>query len=139
MRNITADWGSAAKDYNRFALLFAFLASRIMTKDIRESDWKILKQLHQVALNRFCQYALSDIEGIVTDTSKTPHQRYITLYETVQRRDKEIVESFDNLSRSKAFLQIAALRSRQLLENEEFLRFGEETRALVEMLLENHA
>ena len=125
--------------HNLFELLFALLASRIMTRDIRESDWKVLKQLHEVALNRFCQQALSDIEGIVTDTSRTPHQRYIALYEIVQRRDKEIVKVFDNLKRSTAFLQIAALRSRHLLESEEFLRFSEETRALVEVFLENHA
>ncbi|MDP1658808.1 MAG: peptide ABC transporter substrate-binding protein [Methylotenera sp.] len=110
-----------------------------MTKDIRESDWKVLKQLHDVALNRFCQRALSDFEGIATDTSRTPHQRYLSLYETVQRRDKEIMKVFDNLSRSRAFLQIVALHSRHLLENEEFLRFSEETRALVEVFLENHA
>ena len=109
-----------------------------MTRDIQESDWKVLKKLHEVALNRFCQRALSDIEGIVADPSRTPHQRYIALYETVQRRDKDLAKVFDNPSRSKAFLQIAALRSRHLIENEEFLRFSEETRALAEMFLEKH-
>jgi len=109
-----------------------------MTRDIQESDWKVLKKLHEVALNRFCQRALSDIEGIVADTSRTPHQRYIALYEAVQRRDKELAKIFDNPSRSKAFLQIAALRSRHLIENEEFLRFGEETQALANVFLERH-
>lgn len=109
-----------------------------MTRDIQESDWKVLKKLHEVALNRFCQRALSDIENIVADTLRTPHQRYIALYETVQRRDKDLAKVFDNPSRSKAFLQIAALRSRHLIENEEFLRFSEETRALAEMFLEKH-
>ncbi len=110
-----------------------------MARDIREADWKVLRQLHEVALNRFCQRVLLDVESIAIDGSRTPHQRYLALYEAVQRRDKEMAQVFDNPRRSTAFAQIAALRSRDLLENEEFLRFSEEVRALVELFLESRA
>lgn len=107
-----------------------------MTQNIRESDWKILKQLHEVALERFCQRVLSEIGEISSDISKTSHQRYLDLYKTVHLRDKEISNAFNNLRRSSAFMQIAHLQSRGFLENEEFLRFSDETRALIEAMLE---
>ena len=107
-----------------------------MAREIRESDWKVLKQLHAVALERFCQRVLSEIEGITTDASITPHQRYLAVYEAVRCRDKELANVFDNLRRSTAFMQIAALQSRGLLEKEEFLRFSDETRTLIEAYLD---
>jgi hypothetical protein len=108
-----------------------------MAQDISESDWKVIKQLHAVALDRFCQRVLSEVNEIAADTSRTSHQRYLALFETVQRRNKEMANVFDGLRRSTALLQIAALRSRGLLEDSEFMRFSAGTRALVEVFLDS--
>ncbi|MGB4925450.1 MAG: hypothetical protein WBP25_03010 [Giesbergeria sp.] len=107
-----------------------------MARELSESDWKVLKQLHSIALERFCQRVLSEVDGIVADTSKTSHQRYLAMYEAIQRRDKEISRVFDDLRRSTAILQLAALRSRKLIEDAEFMRFSEETQGLVGVFLE---
>jgi len=44
-------------------------------RQIKESDWKILRQLSTVALERFCQRTLSEFEAIGNDDSKSFHQR----------------------------------------------------------------
>ena len=110
-----------------------------MSRDIRESDWKILKQLHPIALERFCQRVFQEVDGITSEASETFHQRYLALYKIVERRDKEMESVFGSLRRSTALLQIAALRSRGLLEDEEFVRFSEEVQGDVAVFLDGRA
>ena len=40
-----------------------------MMREIKESDWKILRQLHSVALERFCEQILFEIEEIRSDSA----------------------------------------------------------------------
>ena len=124
--------------HNHNALEFELYSVNIMAREIRESDWKILRQLHKIALDRFCEHVFSEIEGIAADQSTSPYERYVSLYKTVQSRDKEISNLFDNLKRSTALLQIAALHAHGLLENEEYMRFSEETRAVVAEFLDDN-
>ena len=51
------------------------------------------------------------------------------------RRDKEIAQTFNDLRRSRAFTQIASLKGRGLLTEDEFLRFSQDTRDSVDLLL----
>ena len=108
-----------------------------MARDIPESDWKELKQLHVLALDRFCQRVLAEVAEISSDASKTAHQRYLALYAVVDTRNMEMSDIFDQHRRSAAIFEIAALQSRGLLEKEEFMRFSEETRALIEAMLKS--
>ncbi len=104
-------------------------------REIKESDWKILRRLHEVALERFCQRVLSEIEHINADRAKSSHQKYLEIYDLTRRRDKEIAEVFNNLRRSTAFFQLAAIEGRGLLTPEEFQRLSQETRNLIGVLL----
>ena len=36
--------------------------------EIKESDWKLLRRLHQVALERFCERALTDVQSALADS-----------------------------------------------------------------------
>jgi len=104
-------------------------------RQIKESDWKILSQLKPQALERLCKEILLEIETINADTGNTFHQRYLSIYETVQRRDKDIVLIFDGLARSTAFIKLAAMKSRSLLTEDEFSRFSQETRDVIALIL----
>ena len=44
-----------------------------MMREIGQPDWKLYRQLHPVALERFCQRVLSDIERPAKDSAKTSH------------------------------------------------------------------
>ena len=102
-----------------------------MTRQIKESDWKLLKQLAPVALERFCRRALAEIDRIASDGTKSYHQRYRAIFAVIRNRDKEIADAFDGLHRSTAFLQLCIIYSHGLLHDGEFLRFSAETREAV--------
>ena len=104
-------------------------------RQIKESDWKLLRQMASVALERFCREILETLERLLADDTKTYHQRYLAVYELLQRRDKKLAEAFDNMRRSTAFYQLAHIYSQRLLRDEEFSRFSPETRSFVELLL----
>lgn len=104
---------------------------------IKEPDWKLFRELQPVALERFCGNVLTEIEHIGADTSKSVHSRYLTIYKTMERRDKEIAQTFNDLRRSTALFQIAAMKSHNVLTEEEFSRFSEETRRIITALLAN--
>jgi len=102
-----------------------------MQRQIKESDWKLLGQLRTIALERFCQRILSEIERINTYDTKSHHQRYLEIYEVIERRDKEIERIFNDHRRSVALIELAAIQSHGLLITEEYLRFSQETRDVV--------
>ncbi len=106
-----------------------------MMREIKEADWKIFRQLHAIALERFCQRVLDDSERLHGDTSHSAHERYIAIYRLFGERDKEVASLFNDLRRSTALWQIAALKGRGLLTDEEFTRFSEETQSRVAALL----
>lgn len=107
-----------------------------MSREIKESDWKLLRQFHAVTLERFCQRVLSEIVSINSDDTKSSHQRYLDIFGVIERRDREIAQTFNDLRRSTALVHLAAIQSRGLLTEDEFLRFSQETRGIVEVLLE---
>jgi DNA-binding FrmR family transcriptional regulator len=98
-------------------------------REIKESDWKVLRQLHAVALEHFCQAVLTDSLRLHIAPNQTARQRYQTLYEHFHERDKELARLFDDMRRSQAFRIIAGLRRSGWLTEEEFARFSEETRS----------
>ena len=106
-----------------------------MSHEIKESDWRLFGQLHSVALERFCQRILDELERINSDSTKSFHQRYLAIFDVIKRRDKEIAQAFNNMRRSTALPQLTAIQSHGLLTKEEFLRFTPETRRAVEALL----
>jgi hypothetical protein len=94
--------------------------------DIRESDWKLFKELHPVAVNRYCERFLKDVGRVVADGSKTPHDRYGDIYTLVRGATKELARAFDEKSRSTAVLHLAIIYSLGLITPEELSRFSQE-------------
>jgi hypothetical protein len=104
-------------------------------RDIRESDWKILRRLHPIALDRYCQRVLDEVAQACADTAKTHHQRYGDVWRLLEQRDRDLANAFNMMSRSKAFLRIVAIHSLGLLTAEEFGEFSPEMRNSVESFL----
>jgi len=106
-----------------------------MERQISEPDWRLLRQLKEIALERFCRRVLDEVAVLTRDDGRGSHARYLALFELVKQQDKELAVTFDDLRRSTALLQIAAMRHRKLLTDEEFARFGAETRDAVRLML----
>lgn len=88
--------------------------------EIKESDWKLFKAIKEEALETFCKCRLREYEEIIRDSSLSAHERYVYLFKLSRARDKEMELLFDGHSRSKAFLQLMAIR-REGLANPELV------------------
>ncbi len=95
-------------------------------RDIKESDWKKFKPLRELALARFCERVLDEVERIRTDKAKDKHERFIAIHRLMRERDKEMNRIFDYLRRSTAVMQICSFRSHELLTEEELRQFSPE-------------
>jgi hypothetical protein len=104
---------------------------------IPEADWKIFRRLRVLALERFCERVLAEIDGVRTDSRKSSHERYLQIYRLIERRDQELAQAFNNPRRSAAIMQLAALCQHRLLNEAEFLGFSEVTRQTVERILQD--
>ena len=106
-----------------------------MTREIRESDWKVFRQLHDVALARFCERVLAELRSVASEDGKSAHERYLAAYKLIHDRDRDLADAFNAMRRSTAYIQLAIIRSRGLLTDEEFARFSPEAREVVGMFL----
>jgi hypothetical protein len=108
-----------------------------MEDDLPESDWKVVRKLHGLALDRFCQRVLTDIERINSVVSQKAHTRYLEIFKLIEEQDKEIEWIFNDLRRSNAMEHLCAMQTRGLLSEEEFSRLSQETRDQVKSFLED--
>jgi hypothetical protein len=104
-------------------------------QEIKEPDWKVLRRVHPLALERFCQGVLAEIDHVSRDGAKGHHARYLQIFRIIQERDREIARLFDNPRRSHALTMLAQIRSEGLLTEDEFSSLSPETRAAIQMLL----
>ena len=100
-------------------------------KDIREADWKRLRDLKPIALDRFCTRVLADIERLSSDSTSSSHQRYLAIYDLIQKRDKELGRIFDGLSRSSAVGKLLLMHRARLLSEDDMASFSEDIRDVV--------
>jgi hypothetical protein len=105
-----------------------------MVYEIKESDWKLLRRLHRVALERFCRRAVEEISSATSDPAGDYHGCFLKVFALVNERDRELARTFDDLRRSNAMILLAGLMEEGLLSGEEFSRFGPETRDAVEAI-----
>jgi hypothetical protein len=107
-----------------------------MPREIAEADWKVFRQLREVALQRFCQRVLAEVQRLCTDEAKTSHERYLELFQLIEQRDEELALAFNEMRRSAALLQLTAMHSHELLSTEEMERFSTYARQAVAAILE---
>lgn len=104
-----------------------------MSRSIPESDWKLFRQLHPVALNRYCERVLAEIGKAAGELEITPHERFLKVYELVRDRNRSIADAFNDFRRSTAVTQLAVLHGHGLITAEELSRFSQETRERISM------
>lgn len=103
--------------------------------EIKESDWKVLRRVHPLALERFCERVLAEIDRISNNGRKGHHARYVQVFRIIQQRDREIARLFAHPRRSHAITMLAQIRSQGLLTEDEFSSLSPEARGAIQMLL----
>ncbi len=101
-----------------------------MFKNISEPDWKLFRNLREVALERLCQNVVEQIQA-TAGSSQSYHERYLAIYGLVQERDKQIADTFDSLSRSTALMSLVRMRSLDLVSDSEIGAFSNETQQVL--------
>ncbi|MFK0574081.1 hypothetical protein [Endozoicomonas sp.] len=114
--------------------LFAIHKNTNMHK-IPERDWKVVRKLHPVLLQRYCQQVFRDVHALTEDGQCDYHQACQGLYDLVHDRNEEMAAFFDDMSRSKAITMILGWKSHGIIDDDEFQEFSEETQALVNHIL----
>ena len=106
-----------------------------MPRTIAEADWKLLRRIHPLALERYCERTLAEIERVTNDNAQSAHQRHFEIFKIIEQRDREMASIFDDPKRSNALTMLARIRAAGMLTEDEFSRLSPETRSDVELLL----
>jgi predicted glycosyl hydrolase (DUF1957 family) len=91
--------------------------------------------VHPLARDRYCEEVLAEIERVTHNRAQSPHQRYLDIFKTIERHDREIANTFNDLKRSNALTMLARMRAAGLLTEDEFASLSQESRSAIEFLL----
>jgi hypothetical protein len=95
---------------------------------MKESDWKIFKQLKDIAIEKYCTLALEESQEVISDQKEHVHNRYLLLYKLLQNRNKQMSSLFDGHSRSRAWIQLIAIRNEGLADEALLSKLSDEFR-----------
>lgn len=105
-----------------------------MSRHIPEEDWQIFRKVHPIALKRFSEQILEEIEVIILQESQSAHDKYGQIYKLIKKRDREMGQLFNDYRRSTALIQLGVMNSYGLLKPEEIAEFSEETQKVLNFL-----
>lgn len=102
-------------------------------RKIPESDWKKLRNIRKLALQRACQRILNDVQSLLHQQKgqENAHETYLKVYKKIEKGDKGIADNFNDWRRSTAYLTLVSWVYLVLLTKEEFESLSEETQAMV--------
>jgi len=103
--------------------------------EIKESDWKVFRRLHSVALERYCRRVLEEVRA-VAECKGDYHDCYRRVHRLIQVRDKTMAAAFDDPRRSTAFLLLAIMIGEDLLTEEELEQFSLEAQERIDVIKE---
>lgn len=101
--------------------------------DVHESDWRVFRRLHSIALERFSERVLEDVRKAAECTSNY-HDCYHKVYRLIRNRDKRMAAAFDDPRRSNAFVKMANIIGEGLLTEEELEQFSPEAQERIKII-----
>lgn len=108
---------------------------KVEEMDIHESDWRVFRRLHSIALERFCKRVLEEVRE-AAECKTDYHDCYRNVYRLIRDYDKRMAAAFDDPRRSNAFLLLANIIGEGLLSAEELKQFSQEAQARIKMIQE---
>jgi hypothetical protein len=106
-----------------------------MINEIKESDWKYLKKLKPVLLERACANINKEAQLILENKeNRDQYQLYMALYDHYQKKDDMIADCFDDYRRSTAKQRILSLVYYGIMSEVELQGFSDDTKEFVEIM-----
>ena len=99
--------------------------------EMKESDWKVFRRLHSVALERYCQRVLAEVRA-ATECKDSYHDCYRDVYRLIRSRDKTMAQAFDDPRRSNGLILLVNIIEEGLLTGEELQEFSGEVQEHIE-------
>ena len=101
-----------------------------------EKDWKLFRKLQSNLTAKACELIFTKVEELAKHREHKEHESYLSLYELIQEEDAKIAEMFNNPTRSNLLLKLVSLKSNDVLTEEQFHKFSQETQDRVNSILE---
>lgn len=101
-----------------------------------ERDWRVLRSLHDAALDRYCTRVLEECAAVTRATELSAHERYLRLFQLVKERDDSIAGAFNDLRRSTAIQRLAGMILLGVVTDEDLAPFSQSTRESATALAE---
>ena len=95
-----------------------------------ESDWRLLRTVHDAALERYCAAVLAECEAEIRRDASA-HERYQRLFRLIETRDRNIAAAFNDLRRSTAMLRLGSMIALDAVTDAELAQFTPSTRERV--------
>jgi hypothetical protein len=111
------------------ALWFCFMAT-----EIKESDWKLFRRFHKIALERFCERVLKEVQAAAAEHADGYHDSYLKVFALIRDRDRTIASAFNDPRRSNALILLASIKHEGLLTAAELDQFSPEARQAIDVI-----
>jgi hypothetical protein len=72
---------------------------------------EVAERIHPLALERYCERALAEIERMTHKSAQSTHQRYLEFFKIIEQRDREMASIFSDPKRSNALTMLARIRA----------------------------
>ena len=105
-----------------------------MATEIKESDWKLFRRLHKIALERYCERVLKEVQAAATEHAEGYHDSYLKVFALIRDRDQTIAIAFNDPRRSDAFILLANIIHEGLLTTAELDQFSPEARQTIDVI-----
>ena len=91
-----------------------------------ESDWKKFSATLPIWRERYLAERNAHIARIITDSKKSETDRFWDAEEQIQKEVKTLRRCLDDISRSKMWLRLMAMRAAGMIRREDLAEFSEE-------------
>jgi len=91
-----------------------------------ESDWKKFSAMLPIWRERYLADRNARIARILTDSKKSETERFWDAEEQIQKEAKTLRGCLDDISRSKMWLRLMAMRAAEMIRREDLAEFSEE-------------
>jgi hypothetical protein len=91
-----------------------------------ESDWKKFSAMLPIWRERYLADRNARIAGILTDSKKSETERFWDAEEQIRNEAKTLRACLDDLSRSKMWLRLMAMRAAGMIRREDLAEFSDE-------------
>ena len=91
-----------------------------------EADWKKFRALIPRVRDRYLAERNADIIRLLTDSKKNETERFWDAAELIEEEEKTLRSCLDDISRSKMWLTLIAMRRAGMLKKEDLVGFSAE-------------